>query len=480
VSGPAHQTFAKSSPSPEQQPSGPAKLLRKLTLLDTTMLLVSGVIGSAIFLTARDLAGQLPTPLLFMGVWLVGGAISLLACFAFAELGAMYPEAGGQYIYLREAYGDLAAFLFGWMYFTVIGSGTIAALSVACATYAGVLLPAISAEHVIFKVGGWAFTRMHLIALSVGWLLTIVNILGVKRAAIVQNIAGWTKYAAMAAFVLFGFFVGRGAWANFHASSAQSAAQQHGWNLMSGFGVALIAVLWAYDGWVYVGQSAGEVKNPTRNVPLALIAGILLVAAAYITMNAAYLYAIPLPRMAAGEETVARAAAATLFSPAVGSWIAALVAVSCFGALSANVLGMARVSYAMAGDGLFFRRMARVHPRWHTPAFALVMQCIWGGVLTLSGRYDQIFTYIMFAEVIGYCFTVVGLFILRRKRPDHPRPYRCTGYPWLPGIYVVCASAWALNTLWARPRESFAGLLIVSAGVPFFLYWRRARASCAN
>ena len=473
MNSPAPQSTSNTASEAKSQP----RLLRKLTLLDTTMLLVSGVIGSAIFLTARDLAGELPTPLLFMGVWLVGGAISLLACFAFAELGAMFPEAGGQYIYLREAYGDLAAFLFGWMYFTVVGSGTIAALSVACATYAGVLLPAISAGHVIFKVGGWAFTRMHLVALAVGWLLTVVNILGVKRAAIVQNIAGWMKYAAMAAFVLFGFAIGRGAWANFHSSSLQTSGQHGGWSMISAFGVALIAVLWAYDGWVYVGQSAGEVKNPTRNVPLALIIGILLVAAVYITMNAAYLYAIPLPQMAAGEETVARAAAATLFSPAVGFWIAALVAVSCFGALSANILAMARVSYAMAEDGLFFRRMSRVHPRWHTPAFALAIQCVWGGVLTLSGRYDQIFTYIMFSEVVGYAFTVVGLFVLRRKRPDAARPYRCTGYPVLPALYVICAVAWAGNTLWARPHESFAGLLIVLAGVPFYLYWRRQRAS---
>lgn len=450
------------------------KLLRKLTLLDTTMLVVSGVMGSAIFLTSRDIAAGLPTPLLFMGVWLAGGAISVMACLAFAELGAMFPAAGGQFIYLREAYGDIAAFLFGWMYFTVVGTGTIAALSVACATYGSVLVPAISAEHVIFSVGGWQFTRMHMVALGVGWLLTIVNIVGVKRAAWVQNIAGWTKYAAMAAFVVFGFLVGRGSWQNFHIS-APAAAQPHGWGLMSSFGVALIAVLWAYDGWVYVGQSAGEVKNPTRNVPLALIGGILLVAAIYITMNAAYLYATPLPQMAAGEVTVARAAAATLFSPRVGFWISALVAVSCFGALSPNILGAARVSYAMAEDGLFFRRMANVHPRFHTPAFALVAQCIWGGVLTLSGRYDQIFTYIMFAEVIGYVATVIGVFILRRKRPDLPRPYRCTGYPWLPALYIVVASAWAVNTLIEKPRESLAGAIIIAAGVPFFLYWRSAR-----
>ncbi|HZU22118.1 MAG TPA: amino acid permease, partial [Terriglobales bacterium] len=331
-----------------------------------------------------------------------------------------------------------------------------------------------SPEHVIFRIGGWAFTRVHLVALAVGWLLTLVNIVGVKRAAIVQNIAGWTKYAAMAAFVVFGFIVGRGAWANFHAIST-AAPGAHGWSALSSFGVALIAVLWAYDGWIYIGQAAGEVKNPTRNVPLALITGILLVAAVYMCMNAAYLYAIPLPQMAAGEETVARAAAAALFSPAIGFWIAALVAVSCFGALSANILSAARVSYAMAQDGLFFRKLAEVHPRWRTPVFALIAQCVWGGVLTLSGRYDQIFTYIMFASVIGYAATVVAVFVLRRKRPEAPRPYRCTGYPWLPALYVACAAAWAANTLWARPHESLAGVVIVLAGVPFYWYWRRKR-----
>ncbi|MBV8207518.1 MAG: amino acid permease [Acidobacteria bacterium] len=460
------------SSSPEQQP----RLLRKLTLLDATMLLVSGVIGSAIFLTSRDIAAQLPTPALFLGVWAAGGAISLLACFAFAELGAMYPEAGGQYIYLREAYGDIAAFLFGWMYFGVIGSGTIAALSVACAQYAGVLLPVLGAQHVVLRVGGWALTRSHLVALAAGWLLTLVNILGVKRAAIVQNIAGWMKYAAMAVFVVLGFLIGKGASGNLHVS-APAAAQPHGWALFSSFGVALIAVLWAYDGWIYVGQAAGEVKNATRNVPLALIAGILLVAAVYMAMNAAYLYAMPLPKMAAGPETVASEAAGILFSPAVGYWIAGLVAVSCFGALSANILSAARVSYAMAEDRLFFRRLANIHPRWHTPVPALVAQCAWGSVLTLSGRYDQIFTYIMFVEVIGYALTVVAVFVLRRKAPERARPYRCTGYPWLPALYVVCAAAWAGNTLWARPVESLSGIGIIAIGVPFYLYWRRAKAA---
>ena len=442
------------------------------------MLLVGGIIGSAIFLTSRDIAAELPTPLLFMGVWIVGGLVSLLACFAFAEMGAMYPQAGGQYVYLREAFGDFIAFLYGWMYFTVVGSGTLAALAVAAASYFGVIVPAISAQHIVVAAGSWQLTRAHIVALGVIALLTWINIIGVKKAAVLQNIAGWLKYAAMATFVVLGFAIGKGSLAHFHAASSTATAVPHAsnWSLLSAFGVALIAVFWAYDGWVYVGQAAGEVKRPERDIPRALILGLLLVCAIYVSMNAAYLFALPLPQIAAGEETTARAAAAALFSPAMGKWIAALVAVSCFGALSSAILSEARVSYAMAEDGLFFRRMARVNPRWRTPVFSLRAQAVWGGMLALSGRYDQIFTYIMFVQVLSYGLAVAGLFVLRRKRPDLPRPYRCTGYPLLPGLYVTIAALWALNTLWQRPKESLAGIIIVALGLPGYLYWRRRGA----
>jgi basic amino acid/polyamine antiporter, APA family len=459
------------SPTPQRDSSQP-HLVRRLTFLDTLMLCVGGVIGSAIFLVPHDIAHDLRSPIPFLAVWVAGGFISLLACFAFAEMGAMFPEAGGQYVYLREAFGDVVAFLFGWMYFSVEGSGSIAALAVAFASYFGVLVPAVSSDHVIAAAKGWSLTRAHLVGIGVIALLTVVNVLGVKRAAVVQNIAGWTKYTAMAVFVLLGFIIGKGAFSNFTVS-APGAASMASWTGVSAFGVALISVFWAFDGWVYVGLAAGEVKNPGRNLPLALILGILLVCLIYVAMNLTYIYGLGLPQILNGESTTAHMAATSLLSPRVGWWISALVAVSCFGACSSAILSTSRVSYAMAADGLFFPPMAKVHPAWHTPWVSLIVQAVWAGLLTLSGRYDQIITYIMSMGVISYGLAVVGLFVLRKKYPDRPRPYRCTGYPLLPAIYVVAAAAWAGNTLWQRPLESLAGAGIVLLGLPGYYFWRR-------
>ena len=463
-----------SSPQTAQSTAQPT-LIRGLSLTDSVMLLVGGIIGSAIFLTARDISNAVHSPMVFLGVWIAGGLISMLACFAFAELGAMYPQSGGPYLYLREAYGDLVAFLYGWMIFTVNNSGTVAALSVGFAAYFSVIVPAISQEHVILQIGSWSLTRMHLVALATNALLTWVNVVGLRRAAVLQNIATWMKFIAIAAFIVLGFLVGRGSWSHF-SSAAQSAgaAPTGSWAWISGIGVALIAVFWAYDGWVYLGWAAGEVKQPQRNIPRALVIGVATVALIYVAMNAVYLYALDLNSIATGENTTARAAAETLFSPAAGRWLSALIALSSFGALCACVLTGARVYYAMAQDGLFFKRMAEVHPKWRTPAFSLIVQAVWGGILTLSLFYDQLFTYIMFMGVVSYGLSVLALFILRRTRPDAERPYRCTGYPWVPALYLIIAAWWSLNTLWQRPTESLFGVLIVLAGVPFYIYWRRA------
>jgi APA family basic amino acid/polyamine antiporter len=237
--------------------------------------------------------------------------------------------------------------------------------------------------------------------------------------------------------------------------------------------VALIAVFFAYDGWVYVTWVAGEIKNPRRNVPLAMVLGVLAVGVVYILMNMTYVYAMPLSEVAR-HETIAHTAAAMLFSPAVAVWLSALVAISCFSAAASCTLSGARVYLAMAQDGVFFKSMAQVHPRWRTPAFSLLGQGIWAAILTLSGRYDQLYEFVMYGMVLSYTLTVVGLFILRRKRPDIPRPYRCTGYPWIPGLYVLIAAAWTLNIIVTRPRQALAGTFIILIGIPGYLYWKRA------
>jgi APA family basic amino acid/polyamine antiporter len=461
--------------APNAQQHNAPTLLRRLTLLDSLMLLVGGIVGSAIFMTARDTAAALPSSTLFLLVWIVGGVVSLIACFAFAELGAMFPQAGGQYVYFREAFGELPAFLYGWMYFSVVGPATTAALAAACAKYLGVLVPAISDQKIVLSVGSWPLTRTQLASLAIIAIVTWVNVIGVKRAAVLQNVATWLKYAAMAMFVIFGFLIGKGSWSHFRADP--SAAMPHGLPLLSAFGVALIGVFFAYDGWVYIGQAAGEVKRPERNLPLALIGGILLVMAIYVSVNATYVYALPLPAIAAGDVTTASPAAATLFRPAAAWWIAGLVSLSCFGALSCNILSSARVTYSLAADGQFFRVMGRVHPRWHTPALALVVMNLWGGVLALSGRYDQLFTFLMFLQVLSYAVAVIGLFVLRRTRPNAARPYRCPGYPWLPALYVLIAAAWAGNTVLQKPRESLVGVAILALGLPGYFYWRARRTA---
>jgi APA family basic amino acid/polyamine antiporter len=399
--------------------------------------------------------------------------ISLCACVAFAELGSMFPDSGGQYIYLREAYGDLVAFLYGWMLFAVANGGTIAALSVASAAYMGNIIPAISQGHVIFSLAGMPFTRAHAVGLMLIVILTYVNVFGLRWGTLLQNVSTWTKFTAMAVFVVLGFAIGKGHWSNFSAQAPGGISMGLGpGQLISALGVGLIAVFWAYDGWVYITWVAGEVKDPRRNVPLAMVLGVLAVGAIYLAMNMTYVYALPLSEVAK-YETIAHTAATTLFSPAAAVWLSAMIAISCFSAAAACTLSGSRVYLAMAQDGVFFRRMAVIHPKWRTPAFSLIGQGIWAAVLTMSGRYDQLYTYVIFGMVLSYTLTVIGLFVLRWKRPDVPRPYRCTGYPWLPAIYILVGVAWTLNTVIQRPTEAFWGATIVLIGVPGYLYWKR-------
>ena len=451
----------------ESQPT----LVRGLSLLDSVLLIASGMIGSSIFLTAKDIAHVLPQPLLFLGVWLVGGIVSLFGGLAFAELGSMFPDSGGQYIYLREAYGELVAFLYGWMLFSVGNGGTIAALTVASAAYLG---PAISRQHVIFSGLGITLTRAHLVGVFLIIVLTYVNVVGLRWGALLQNVSTWTKFAAMVTFVVIGLLIGKGHWANFRPHSTGLTMGLGPGQFTSAMGVALIAVFWAYDGWNFITWVAGEVKEPRRNVPLAMLFGIVVVGLIYLAMNVTYLYSMPVSDIAK-HETIARAAAATLFSPRAAVWLSATIAISCLSAAATCTLSGARVYLAMAQDGVFFKRMALIHPKWRTPVFSLVGQGIWAAVLALSGRYDQLYTYVIYGNVLSYTLTVIGLFVLRRKRPEIPRQYQCAGYPWVPAVYVMVGAAWTLNTIVARPTEAFWGTTIMLIGVPGYLYWNRSR-----
>jgi basic amino acid/polyamine antiporter, APA family len=461
------------SPPAEASTASKPTLVRGLSLLDSVLLLVSGIIGSSIFLTAKDIAGALPHPALFFLVWILGAVISLFACAAFAEMGSMYPDSGGQYVYLREAYGDLPAFLYGWMLFSVANGGSIAALAVASAAYLGEIVPVVSQQHIVVALGSFTLTRAHLVGLLLIAVMTWVNAIGLRWGALMQNVSTWAKFAAMAVFVFLGLTIGKGSWAHFHApptvglSMGLNPAQ-----LISAMGVALIAVFWAYDGWVYVTWVAGEIKDPRRNVAKSMVLGVLAVAAIYLSMNLAYVYAMPLSDIAK-HQTIAHEAARVLFSPGAALWLSAMIAVSCFSAAATCTLSGARVYLAMAQDGVFFRRVAEIHSKWRTPAFSLIAQGIWAGILAVSGRYDQLYTYVIYGMVLSYTLTVIALFILRKKHPEIPRPYRCTCYPWLPAIYVLVGAAWTLNTIITRPLEAAAGTGIVLLGVPGYLYWKR-------
>jgi len=451
------------------------KLIRGLSLTDSILLLAGGIIGSGIFLTAKDIALNTRSPLLFLSIWAIGMVITMLACFAFAEMGAMFPQAGGQYVYVREAYGEFAAFLYGWMIFTVSVAGTVAALGAGFAEYLGKIFPALAADHPVLTLGAFTLTCGHLVAASAIVVQTLVNIFGVRKGAILQNVATWAKFAAIGAFVILGLAVGKGSWSHYSMSLPAAGAP----SLLSGIGVALIAVFWAFDGWVYITWAAGEVKDPQRNLPRAMILGLTIVGVIYLAINAVYLYALPMSGIAS-ETAVAQAAGSAMFSPGAARWLALLIAVSCFGAMAPCIMSGARVYYAMAEDGIFFRALAKVSPRFHTPVVSLIVQGIWSIALALSGGYEQLFTYVMFMMVLSYVATVGAVFILRVKMPDAPRPYKCTGYPWTPLLYIALAGWWAVNAVKAKPTETKYGVLIVLAGVPFYLYWRLKKGTAAR
>ncbi|HEY3930336.1 MAG TPA: amino acid permease [Candidatus Koribacter sp.] len=453
-----------------------ATLVRGMSLWDAVLLLVGGIIGSGLFLTSSDVAASTHTPLLFMLAWVFGGAVSILACFAFAELGSMYPEAGGVYTYLREAYGDFPAFLYGWMIFSVNNTGSLAAIAAGFAAYAGAIVPGLHAGKAVFSLGAWTVNVGQLVAMAAIAFLTFINVVGLRPAVILQNLATWAKFAAIGGFLVLGFLFGHGHWGNFAQPIPGAVSPRV---LMSGFGVALIAVFWVYDGWVYITWAAGEIKEPQKNVPRSLLYGIGIVTAIVIAINVLYLYAMPMNTMQS-QPTVGETAARMLFFPRAGQYLGALVAIACFGAAASCTLSGARVYYAMAQDGIFFKKIAEVHPKWRTPAFSLIVQGFWSCALVLSGRYDQLFTYVMFMGVISYLAGAASVFILRRTKPDMPRPYKCPGYPWVPLAYCLICGAWALNALWSKPVESLAGVGITLIGAPAYLYWHHAKKQRAN
>ena len=461
--------------TPEQQP----RLLQKMNLLDATFLVIGAVVGSGIFMTSGIIAGYLPSPGWILVVWAMGGLFTLCGALTFAELGAMFPRAGGQYVYIREAYGPWAGFLFGWGFFWFIMCGGIAALAVGFAEFAGYFLPSLSTQAIILKLSlfGMPYTLSagQLLAAGAIIFLTGVNYLGVKTGVVVQNIFTFLRLGSVAAIAVFGLVLGKRAGiTNF--GHLFSGGEAMGPNVVSAFGLALIAVLWTYDGWYAVNCTAEEIKRPERNIPLSLLLGTVSVTVIYLVVNVVYILALPVGRMK-GVVRIGELASTQLFGPAATSAISAAIMVSIFGCLSASILFGPRVYMAMAEDRAFFRSMTYIHPRFRVPSKALIGQALWSCLLCLSGKYQALYEYVVFALVIFFAATGFAVIVLRRTKPDLARPYRVWGYPFIPVLFVLINLAVFASTIAAQPLKSLIGLAFLLIGIPAYLYWQKKGAA---
>ena len=428
-----------------------AELPRKLGLVDATAILIGTVIGSAIFLVPNVVARSLPSAGLILLVWSLTGVLTFFGALAYGELGAMIPATGGQYVYLREAYGPLVGFLSGWASFLVMQSGGIATLAAGFAIYLSYFIP-------LSPVAG-KLASVLLIA-----VLTAVNYRGVRLGAGVQRVFTFLKLAGLTVIVVSAFLSPR------HIATADTASL--GGFSWSQFGVAMIACLWAYEGWNCVSFVAGEVKRPERNLLLALSLGTAALIAIYLAANVAYMRVLSVPTLATTDRVAARAAEITMGSIG-GTLVSLTILLSIIGASNGAILTFARAYFAQARDGLFFRAVGSVHPRFETPHIAIVVQGIWAAVLAISGSYEVLFSYVVFAAWIFYGLAVLGVVVLRHKAPKLPRPYRMWGYPVTPIAFAAVAFWFVMNTIITTPVSSLIGLAIVAAGVPVYYIWRR-------
>ena len=434
-----------------------AELRRELSLFDLTMIAIGGTIGSGIFLTPSLIAHELPSPLLILGVWLLGGLLALSGALTFAELGGMIPEAGGVYRFLAESYGGLAGFLYGWAYFLVVNTGGLGALSLAFATYLGYLVPLSASGVTIVAIGGLV-------------LVTIVNVVGTKAGGVFSDVFTVLKLAGIAGVIVLGF-----GWGDFGAIDFTLVWPAEGRSLPGAFSVALIGVLWSIGGWQHATYTAAEAKNPAHTVPRALVIGAGAILVLYMAVNVAYLMLLPVGAIASSERVAAQAAE-TVLGPVGGSAIALTIFISTFGTAGIYTLTAPRIYFAMARDGLFFKSVAAVHPRFHTPAWAIILQTVWGIVLILFwGTFEELISYVVFSDWIFFGLAGAGVFVLRRKRPHAHRPYRTLGYPLTPLLFVSFAAWFVLMTLIEKPAQAAAGLLFLALGVPVYFYWKRKK-----
>ena len=463
----------------------PHQLVRALSLTDASALVVGTVIGTGVFLKAAPMAQQVGSPMWVLIAWVAAGLLSLAGALTYAELSAMMPDAGGEYVYLRKSYGEASAFLFGWQRFIVAGSASIASLGVGFSIFLSTLLkPDVQLDEYVwlendFKLLGqaihWQFGLKQMIGVAVIALLTVINCFSVAFGGKVHVILTLLKISGIA-FVVFGIFIfSKGtSWTNLAAPS------QSEWNGMSAFGTAMLAALWGYDGWNNMPMAAGEVRDPGRNIPRALILGMLAVMVIYCSLNLAYFYALPFEQVVTSNSTSFREAppvaarASQTFLGDYGSRIVAIVfMVSALGALNGSILSNARVPFAMARDGLFFKPFGLVHATTRVPVLCLIIQGCWASVLALSGTFDQLTDCLLFASWIFYALVTSSVFVMRYKFPDMERPYKAWGYPVIPLVFVLVAGWLIINTLYSKPVESVAGLVMMGVGFPLYLYFRK-------
>lgn len=455
---------------------------RSLSLLDAVMLVSGSMIGSGIFIVSAGMMRELGSPLWLLVAWVVAGLLTVMAALSYGELAGMMPKAGGQYVYIQRAFGRLPAFLYGWTVFTVIQTGVIAAVAVAFAKFTAVFFPVLGEDHTLLTIGSFRVNAAQLFAIASIVLLTAFNARGVREGKTLQTVFTLAKIVALLALIVVGLAVGLGkpvladnlavGWdaIPFAGSDGQGGmAPLAGVALLSALGVAMVGSLFSSDAWNNVTFIAGEIKDPQRNIPRSLFLGTAIVTTLYVLANLAYLSLLPVHDMQqAAADRVGTAAAAVIFGDAAVYIMAALIMVSTFGCNNGIILAGARLYYAMAQDGLFFKRAGTLN-KASVPGFALWIQCIWACALCFSGTYGELLNYVTFASLLFYIVTVGGLFRLRRAEPGTPRPYRVWGWPWMPALYMACASAFCVNLLFSEPVHTVAGLAIVAVGGVVYL-----------
>ncbi len=454
-------------------------LARGIGLFDATALVVGSMIGSGIFIVSAESSRVLGSAGWLLAAWAIAGLLTMVAALSCSELAAMLPKAGGQYVFFREAYGPLVGFLFGWALFLVIQSGTIAAVSVAFAKFLGVLWPAISVEAPLFTLGPVRVSPAQAVALGVIALLTATNATGLRTGTRTQNVFTTAKLAALLALTGLGLFLGSPGTAlrspGFWSAFSPGGHALTGAALVAALGTAMVGPLFSQSAWNNVTFAGEEIREPERTLPLSLLVGCLIVTAVYVLANVAYENVLSLPSIQhAPADRVGTAAAMAMFGPGAAAVTAAAIMVSTFGCVNGLILSGARVTFAMARDGLFFRRLATVN-RASVPASALVAQGIWSGVLVLSGDYGRLLKYVISVDILFYVMLVLAVIVLRRRRPEWPRPFRAPGYPLLPLLYAAAGMLLIVILLAGNPATTWPGYAIVASGIPVYFLWRLKR-----